>query len=292
MSLTVNPLLQKMSLTLNPLLHEWIVINGAKRTMLQREKEDLNTIVVGNSHGDFGFNPTYFPRSFNLCCRSQDLKHSFLLYKHITINYPKIKNVVLVYSLPSPGSVLERSPSEKFISPGLNELFNLNIEYEDIELRAEFDKIKNKLGDIIVESSGISGFLPNDFKGGFPEDYGAQRKVSEHMRFNKKDEANLYLIRMLLLAKHLNHKFCIAVYPVRSDYKKATGANFNILFKSLLEILNCYHLDYYAELINGFDSDLFSDNHFVDYDHLLPLGEGTELFTKLISKKFARIQGC
>jgi len=264
------------------------MIIGAKRTMLQKEKDSLDTLVVGSSHGDFGFNPTYFPSSFNLCCRSQDLKHSFFLYKHITENYPKIKNLVLYYSVFSPGSFLERSPTEKFISPALNELFNLNIEYDDEELNCEFEKIKNKLTDASFDSSGIRGFLPNDFKGFFPESYGAINRANDHMKYNKKEGANLYLIRTLLLAKHLKHKVCITIPPVRSDFKKATGMEFNSLFKSLLDILNNFHLDHHVELINGFDSELFSDNHFGDYDHLLPLGKGTELLSELIYKNFSR----
>jgi hypothetical protein len=109
------------------------------------------------------------------------------------------------------------------------------------------------------------------------------------MRFNNKEEANLYLIRTLLLAKKMNHKVCIVVPPARSDYKKATGMEFNALFKSLLEILNNFHLDYQCKLINGFDSELFSDNHFGDYDHLHPLGKGTELLTEMIFRNFSHI---
>jgi hypothetical protein len=63
--------------------------------MLQKEKESLDTLVVGSSHGDFGFNPTYYPGSFNLCCRSQDLKHSFFLYKHITLVSQRLEQVLL-----------------------------------------------------------------------------------------------------------------------------------------------------------------------------------------------------
>ena len=73
-------------MNMNPLLRESILIIGAKRTMLQKAKESIDTLVVGSSHGDFGFNPTYFPNSFNLCCRSQDLKHSYYLYKNLVLN--------------------------------------------------------------------------------------------------------------------------------------------------------------------------------------------------------------
>jgi hypothetical protein len=79
-----------MEIQITPLLKESIILLGAKRTMLHKEKEGIDTVVVGSSHGDFGFNPSYFPNSFNLC-RSQDLKHSFYLHRHISENYPKVK---------------------------------------------------------------------------------------------------------------------------------------------------------------------------------------------------------
>lgn len=276
-----------MDITVTPLLHEAIVINGAKRTMLQRAKAELGTVVVGSSHGDFGFNPAFFPGSFNLCCRSQDLKHSYLLYRHITRHYPAIGQLVLYYSVFSPGSFMERSPTEKFISPALNELFDLGIVYEDAELVQEYEKIRGRLGAVTVDSNGSHGFLPHDGKGFLPEGYGAASRARDHLRFNVKQEANLYLVRTLLLAKQLGHRVCIVVPPVRSDFKQALGASFDQLFGSLLEILNDFHLDYPVGLVNGFDNPRFSDSDFGDYDHLLPLGRGTEVLSDMIRGNFA-----
>src|SRR3546814_6862555 len=68
------------SIEVSPLLRESIALLAAKRAMLAASN-NITTLVVGSSHGDFGFNPAYCPRSFNLCCRSQDLKHSFHLYR-------------------------------------------------------------------------------------------------------------------------------------------------------------------------------------------------------------------
>lgn len=276
-----------MGITVNPLLLEALTINGAKRTMLQRERDQLHTVVIGSSHGDFGFNPDYFPGAINLCCRSQDLKHSFLMYKHITEHYPAIDQLVLYYSVFSPGSFMEKSATEKFISPALNELFNLHFDYEDEELQSEFEKIKDKLAPMTVDASGVRGFFPHDYKGFFPESYGAANRANDHLRLNKKDAANVYLVRMLLLAKHHGHKVCITVPPVRSDYKQAVGIPFDMVFRSLLDVLNNFHIDYHVDLINGFDSALFSDDHFGDYDHLLPLGDGTRMLSELICKNFA-----
>ena len=110
--------------------------------MLECDYQNLDTIALGSSHGDHSFNPLYFPNSFNLCCSSQDLNHSFLLYEHIIKNYPNIKNLILYYSIFSSGWNMLKSDSEKYISVTLNELFALGIEYEDEELNSEFNKIR------------------------------------------------------------------------------------------------------------------------------------------------------
>ena len=35
---------------------------------------EISTLAIGSSHADYGFNPEYFPGSFNFCHASQDLK--------------------------------------------------------------------------------------------------------------------------------------------------------------------------------------------------------------------------
>jgi|688.fasta_scaffold1820982_1 hypothetical protein len=137
-------------------------------------------------------------------------------------------------------------------------------------------------------STGVSGFLPNEFKAFFLDSYGVEKRVGEHLRFNRNTAAHPYLIQTLQLAKHLRHKVCIAIPPVRSDYKKATGEDSAVLFKSLVEIVDDFSSEYPVDLINGFDSGEFSDSDFGDFDHLLPLGRGTEVLSKLICNSFSR----
>lgn len=274
-----------MEISIHPKLLMHLEINAAKRTMLRRDCNDLDTIVLGSSHGDYSFNPKYFPSSFNLCCTSQDLHHSFLLYRYVVTNYPNIKSVVLYYSIFSPSWNMLRSESEKYISVSLNELFSLGIEYYDEELKSEYNKIRGRLSKLIVDSNGYRGFTFDEGKTYFSDSYGADVRANEHLQFNKLKEENLFLIKILLFAKHLKHKLYVVVPPVRSDYKKALGGNFNSLFSSLIEIIYDFNHDYKIELINEFDSNLFHDSYFGDYDHLLPSGSGAEILTKIIYER-------
>ncbi len=276
-----------MEISVHPFLYGHLNAIGAKRTMLRAGHSDLATIVLGSSHGDYGFNPDFYPGSFNLCCSSQDLRHSFLSYKHVAESYKNITHVVLFYSVFSSGWDLLRNPSEKYVSAAMNELFNFGIEYDDEELKNEFLKVKGKLEDLKFESDGHCGFMPNHAKTYFQNSYGAARRAADHLRWNESIAENLHLIRLILLAKHNGHKVCVVVPPARSDYKRALNKSFGSLFGPLLEILYGFHLGVDVKLVNAFESDLFDDSYFGDFDHLLPSGKGVEVLTKLISETVA-----
>ena len=271
-----------MEIKITPLLEEYFNYLGAKRAMLLKSKDSIKTLAIGSSHGDFGFDPKYCPDSFNLCCRSQDLKHTYYLYEKVSAICPSLKNVVVFYSVFSSGSVMEMSPSEKEICVALNVLFKLDIEYEDAGLKVLCHHGKDIWGDnFSCELEGFNGFLPKFGKGVISEAYGATNRANDHLKFNARSDANIYLIRILLLAKRLGHKTFIVIPPVRSDYRAATGGDSTHLFKSLFEILD---LNYDAELINCFDSNEFDDSQFADFDHLLPTGKGTKTLSTHIKK--------
>ncbi|OWY36749.1 hypothetical protein [Herbaspirillum aquaticum] len=264
----------------SPLLKEALLLLAAKRTMLWREAGNIDTVVVGSSHGEFGFHPGHFPGSFNLCFRSQDLKHSFHLYRHMTLHYPKVRHLIIYYSLFSPGSVLEKSPSEKDISPALNELFHLELNYEDERLIQLASAIRGRLDHLTVELEGVGGFIYGH--GVNPPAISASKRASDHLRLNKPSDAHLYLVRMLLLAKHLGHSVSVVIPPARSDYRAAVGLSSDVLFKGLYEILYDFHLGIPVNVVNCYGREEFQDVHFGDYDHLAHLGEGTALLTKFL----------
>lgn len=274
-----------MQTEIDPFLRDTILLLAAKRTMLRKDKDNIDTLVIGSSHGDFGFNPFYYPKSFNLCFRSQDLKHSFHLLEKISSDHPKIRNIILFYSIFSPGSFMEKSPSEKVISPSMNEIFGLNLDYEDESLKSIAEKIKGELDDISVDIEGVRGFFPESAKGVISDSYGVKRRADEHLKLNKITDANIYLTKILDLTAKQKQRVCVVIPPARSDYKEATGGDSKLLFKSLFDLLNSRSESEEISVINCFDDAKFIDAHFCDYDHLLPLGAGTDLLTKLVLNK-------
>jgi tetratricopeptide (TPR) repeat protein len=259
-----------------------LLIMAPKRTSLLENKNEITAIAVGSSHGDDCFNPKYSPGSFNLCSSSQDLKHSSYLYERVCELCPNINTLIVFYSIFSPGSILEKSPSEKAWCVVLNELFNLNIEYDDEVLNELSNIVRGKLDDVATAvEDGICGFTPSLGRYFFPDSYGADKRANDHMRFNATTSANIYLIKMILFARSLNHKVIIVIPPVRSDYFNAIGKNSRHLFKSVHEITK-FKTDCKIQILDFYGSDLFKDHHFGDFDHLLPLGEGTEIISSKI----------
>lgn len=268
-----------MDIQVTPLLKDSILLLSAKRKMLHDMREQLTTLVVGSSHGDYGFDPQYSRGSFNLCCRSQDLKHTLHLYQHVTQVAPNLQTLVLFYSVFSPGNFMEKSPGEKEICPAINELFHLGLDYEDPQLRELSENIKGRLDDFTVDIDGRAGFFPVIGKGFFPQSYGVTQRADDHLKLNRKEDANVFLLNTLLHAKASNHNVVIVIPPVRQDYKLACGGDFEILFKDLLlilEMMKTLSPDLAINLINAFDDDEFKDEFFGDFDHLLPEGEGTK----------------
>jgi len=265
---------------LSPILRDWIPLIAAKRAMLATAGE-IKTLVVGSSHGDFGFDPQWCPGSFNLCCRSQDLKHSFLLYQKISKKRPSIRNLVIFYSVFSSGHELEKSPSEAELSVAMNELFGLNIEYGDPKLKAVSKQLQGKLRTLAPRLAGTNGFLPRNGKGFFPASYGADRRARDHLRRNNGTTLP-YLAQILRLAKANRHRAYIVIPPARSDYRAATGPG-QAIFSGLRDVLTSFEPDYPVPVVDLYDSPLFNDAEFGDYDHLKPTSPGVEVLSKAVA---------
>jgi hypothetical protein len=271
-----------MEIHVHPTLYATLKNAGSKRPMLRACEDQMSTLVLGSSHGDYGFDPQYFPGSFNLCSASQDLRHAHLIYRGLAARCTNLRNLVLYYSVFSSGWNLARNPGEKYASAGLNELFGLGFDYEDAELQAEFLKIKGRLASVNFESAGYSGFITEADRFFFSDDYGAKRRAEDHLRWARLSAENFHLIKLILLAKRCNHKLCIVVPPVRADYREALGARFETIFQPLLEILSDYDFGVDIQLLNAFDCEGFDASVFGDFDHLLPLGRGTALLTTMV----------
>lgn len=264
-----------MSQPFPDVFEQQVVYLAAKRTMLRMQSDRIDTLVLGSSHGDFGFDPAYVPGSFNACCRSQDLKHSFRLYEAFAQRYDTIHTVVMFYSVFSSGWILERSRAEGPISVALNEVFCLGMNYHDPHLAELNACVEGKLDEISVDVPGRSGFLPEFNKGFMPANLTTEKRVSDHMRFYNSSVAVEYLDDLLELAGRNGHRVIVVTPPVRSDFRRIAGEN---LFGAVRNRLGQHR----AKLLDLYRSELFADEDFGDMDHLRPLGSGVSTLSSLV----------
>lgn len=76
----------------------------SKKRALSRMKDSVETLVVGSSHGNYGFHAT--GNEFNFCVDSQDLYIGYEICKKYA-DLKNLKTVILFYSVFSRGYDLE-----------------------------------------------------------------------------------------------------------------------------------------------------------------------------------------
>jgi hypothetical protein len=265
-----------------PTLQESILYQASKRTALRRHREHVRTLVIGSSHGDYAFDPAHCPDSFNLCSRSQDLLHSSLLYRRASEQCPNLQNLVIFYSVFSPGFTMARS-SEKELCPALNEIWSLGLHYEDDLLQTLSAHIRGRLEDLQIEI-GDRGYMPAFCKGLFAESYGAARRAADHVKRSRRDGSDLYLVRMLIEARQRGQQVLIVIPPARSDYREALGRPTQAIYAGLFELAADPAWGGPVRILNALDEIAFDDREFGDFDHLRPLGLGTQRLTRRIAE--------
>ena len=279
----------QVNINLSPLFTEQLIYLSAKRSALDEGICNIDTLVLGSSHGDFSFDPRYHIGSFNLCTRSQDLKHSYYLLKALLFR-KRLKNVVLYYSLFSPGSNCELMNPESEVLPILNELFKLELKYESEKLNSISNILLGKLDKLAPPIKGYSGFYPDYIKD-LEERYLNQQAKLEYVKkraigafkLSMKTTSIDYLELIINLIKQYSVNLCIVIAPARTDYRAVNNLSSDILFKPLLVTLS--KNNYPISIVNAWDSVLMKDEYFRDCDHLCPNGYGTKLITRLISAK-------
>lgn len=266
---------------------------GAKRVMLEQARDTLETIVLGSSHGDYAFDPAHVPHSFNLCYRSLDLKHCYALYQRTIEMCPKLKNIVLFYSVFSPGAVLERSPGEGDIGALFSALFDLGVEYQSDHLnqltRALNTQLQEGMAATLIEETakldGYAGFLPSD-KGAADDGEFSARMLS-HIKLNYEAGADYYLLKILALANRLGHGVTIVIPPASSSYRNVLNTRSSVLFRELIEVVGLFPWTVPIKVLNAYDDAAYEDSFFVDSDYLDPRGEGTRRLSRAIAEMVA-----
>lgn len=219
----------------------------------------IKTIALGSSHGAYSFKADELEESFNLCSTSQDLYYSLQLYKYAICNQSDIRNVILFFSTFSTGFDLSKT-SEKNICCYFKRFLDIDFKDANKELIKSYKKIKF----MRVEKSS----LPNSYNGFthpdrfFGVDHSVETRANIHLREGqRKPDMVGNLIELINECKKNKHKLIIVLPPARDDYKKLIPVN---MFDNIKDLLRSYNV----KVIDLFNSSLFFDDDFGDFDHV------------------------
>ena len=246
------------NLLMSEVPENWVIEAYKKYIGLRMNRGIISTLVVGSSHGYYGFHPEN--DEYNLCFASQDLYYACHLYEK-NANMPLLKNIILFYSVFSRGYVLEKT-SEKLRSVLYN--FFWKIPYYKgtcFNFWKAKNFIKNKVKNLKQKVK-----VPTEYRGEclydwfFPSDINVEKRALTHLKLNLMESQNALLLRMAKLAKEKQHNLVVVIPPCRSDYKLNLLAHKD-LFLPLYELKN-------IKILNFFEDSDFNDKDFGDSDHL------------------------
>ncbi len=262
-------------------VYDALLLCTKKRTGLEDRKESIRHIVVGSSHGDYGFIPELIPGSYNICTPSQDLMHSSLIYQYACGMCPNIQSVIVFYSAFSPGFSLQET-SGKWWCAVLKETFSLDISYDCDEIMREYYRFAGITRNSRVPIETYGRLLSLDASG-LPEDYGAARRANDHLKHNIRKSQHAHLMTIIGMAKARRHRLLVVIPPARVDYRSFLPPSCD-LFSKIFQLRDALKEHAHFEIINLFDRDEFNHEWFTDFDHLRPCDEGARLLTNIVAQ--------
>lgn len=245
-------------------------------------KKDTETLVLGSSHGEYGWAPQ--KGEYNLCLASQDLYYSYQLYHKYVPKLPKLKRVVVFFSVFSSGFELDKCsekercmvydalfnipPKTKFYekNPYKNKWVQLKFFWKYLLKRKSYSEYKGDCVDVDgknvqrIESADVAVRV---------------EKALKHYRRNKIGYE--YLKKIIEEANEHQHEVIIVLSPAHQKYKELVDKEIDF---------NCQDVSLQAlnyKVIDGYKLNCFEDADFWDFDHLRL--SGAKKFTTIIRKE-------
>ena len=225
--------------------------------------DKYHTLILGSSH-IFPFKPA--EGEFNAAMISQDLYSSYMMYKKL--NNSDIKNVVVSFSVFSPGYCMIKTAKNWQLSVLYKLLFGIDYEYRDVALeKGAFAKEKHFQKAINSALKKVDKLLKKERKIK-PEtltDKHAERVAAGHLKNNQREvDEMLWCQKIIELAEQSGQNLFFFIAPFTRGFKKYLPSS-DVLFEKLYNMCkgrkNVYILNYYD--YNGFE-----EKDFMGCDHL------------------------
>lgn len=233
-----------------------------KYMALQNHKKNIETVILGSSHANYGFVPK--ASECNLGGNSQDLYLAYNMYKYLaTNNLPKLKNIILFYDVFSDGSDLSKTRIH-FVCIPYKLIYNIPYRRE----LAFKDRIIERKCQECLDNNQFS--VPKSYRGmslysTWNKDIEVSKRVESHLKNNRRIVSQTgYLDDIISLTKKNHHNLYIVTPPLRSDYC-ALLPKYEDIFKKLLKSIRGKK---HVKLLNYQNDVDFKDKDFGDCDHL------------------------
>ena len=231
---------------------------------------DYKTLAIGSSH----IAALYIPDKdgLNLAGSSQDLYYSYELYKLANQKNKHIKNVLLSFSIFSPGHCMIKT-SESKLTVLYKLLFGIDYQYKEDAKKNNLYKYEKKYEKRVKDYLKNFKCNPN-FRGGMPETYydttnidpeRAKWRALKHLKNNKREVSQMYLLKNLIEdTKKNNQTLYIIIPPSPEEYLKPLPDK-KYLYNELYDM--CQNYDH-IKIVNLHDGTLFEHTDFFDECHL------------------------
>lgn len=251
-----------------------------KKTYLDRNSAEINTLILGSSHTFYGINPEYFSKkTFNAAYVSQSLDLDYEILNAYESKFKNLKTVIIPISYFSLFETLETDVEKWRIKNyvlyyGLENQTDLNNNFEILNSDVK-SNLKKTIKHYVLEES----FLTSSNLG-WGTNFNSNNKKTLEGAFTAKKHTvknfNLYnenlnsLDKIITLCKKNNVDIIFITTPThKSYYQNLNKIQLEKTIKTISELVkknsNC---DYF----NLLKSEKFTNEDFYDADHLNEIG--------------------
>ena len=255
----------------------------AKTFFVYKNIKDYNTLALGSSHVFL-----YMPdeNGLNMGMASQDLYYSWELYKLLNKENPNIKNVIISYSVFTPGHCMIKTNENK-VSVLYKVMYGIDYQYPHIarkKLLPLFEKHFKSTVDKYLETHN----LDKTYRGGMPNDYfetcninpeKAKEIALKHYKGNQRETEQLtYMKKILEATIEKNQNLLILLSPMSEEYRVNLPEK-EKLFSKLYNLCSDYPK---VKILDMYDSKDVVHEEFYDEHHLNL--KGAVKITRFINK--------
>lgn len=232
-----------------------------KKAGLEKHASDIEVIGIRGSYVDYGFYAQDITKFYNLGLTSTDLYVTYWMYVNDLRKLPRLKSIVLYYSVFAPGLSLIRT-NEKYRQVVYDYFFNIPIQKEASLNENLVSHIKKKCREFVGNEvdENYWGYEKKTFFLSIE----AEKRVVTHLRENNREPDQMeWLMKLSQKLDEDGRNLYIVITPFRSDYKRELP-ECSVLFHKLYDL----QLAPNTRILNYFYSPLFDDSDFGDTDHL------------------------